>query len=103
MSRCRACAAGCAQIGVEDANIPPHLCLNRSGLMQSFKDKGVNPEALCLPDAGRGRLRWEASGLQWADPNRSVFGVRCPSALSNMQESNHDPLGQADVIVLSKQ
>ena len=94
-NRCRACGS-CAFPAHE---VKKHVCGDRSELLQKLESMGVKREALCLPDCGRGRVAWENEYcLMWADPARTVFGVKDGAALKELTESTEDPLKHKDVV-----
>jgi hypothetical protein len=74
------------------------MCPDRRHVYQVLREKGVPKEAVCLPDVGRGRLRWVEIGLKWADPGRNMFGVRDPSAIPHLMTSNEDPMNHPHVV-----
>ena len=96
-NRCRGCSDN---LKCGFLQKPKHVCTDRTKLFAEFKKLGAAKEALCLPDCGRGKEVWMSGGLQWADPSRTLFGVRDSAAIVDIVTSTGDPLKHADVITL---
>ncbi len=98
-NRCRGCSTN-LKCGFQ--RDPKHVCRDRSRLFTELKKLGAAKEALCLPDCGKGKERWESGGLQWADPARSLFGVRDGAGIADVVDAAGDPLKHPDVVVLPR-